>query len=133
MSPEKREGMNPEILNEHISDTLLDIHTQLRSIRSTPEVLNDVVVDSIVSKLEALENSAINAGDEAKKIMFSTLGTQFYSLRTIGIVDDRKKFESEAAHAFELLEMALLGMDGTVQKNKGKIVAAIQEEKERYT
>jgi hypothetical protein len=52
-------------------------------------------------------------------------------LHTVGIIDDRERFQREARHAFDLLEMALLCMDSTVKKNQGRIMAIKQQEREQ--
>lgn len=130
MSTEQRE-INPDILTEEMSDVLFWIREQLAGLVFTPEVLTSKITDVIEEKLERAKQTAVQMGDKVKEEILATLGIHFYSLHTIGIVDDRRKFESEAAHAFDLVDMALLCMDGMVAKNKGKIMATLAEERQR--
>lgn len=130
MNPEAPE-LNPDILNEHVSDTLFQIRSELVRLVFTPEVLTPEIVDSIEQRLDRLRDMAEKTGDKVKEEILSKLGIRFYSLHTVGIVDDRRKFESEAFHAFDILNTTLLCWDGMVAKNKGKIMTLIKEERER--
>lgn len=132
MGPEKRE-MNPEFFDEEVSDTLFQIREQFVGLGAfTPESLNKEMRDSIVEKLERLAQMAEEIGDKVKNEIYTTLSVRAYALGTIGIVDKRERFESEAVHLSQQIELILLCMDGVVAKNKGKILKSITEERDRW-
>jgi len=130
MGPEERE-INPDMLNEQMSDTLLKIREQLGAMYLSRNVLTEDIAEDISRQIGKLEEIADRIGDKIKKEVLFTLRVKIDSLHTIGIVDEPRTFERQAGNFIDLLEMVLLCTDGTVQRNKGKILNLIEGERAR--
>lgn len=112
---------------DNISDKLLEIHTQLDQIplfdRNT---INPEFIDKIQESLDKLSEEARTIGQLGKAEALKRLSLQFYLLNTKGVSDIPEKFNSESAHAFDMLEVLLLSLDGESPKNNGIILARIE-------
>lgn len=120
----------PENFEAELSDTLLDIYESLNHIqRLSVETITPEKVDEIMRQLDSLGQEAEKQGNQATQEMLSKLCVHFYLLNTVGVIDDRDKFENQAVHAIQLLEMILLSIDGSVAKNKGRILTSFEQNK----
>jgi hypothetical protein len=112
---------------DNISDKLLEIHAELEQIylfdrnSITPEF-----IDKLHESLDNLSEEARTIGQPAKAEALKKISLQFYLLNTVGISDIPEKFSSESAHAFDMLELLLLALDGESPKNNGIILNRIE-------
>lgn len=129
MSIETELAMRETFMNE-MSDALLSIHADIEiSGTLTKHSLPSEKIEAICDKLDALAERARGIMETAKAEMLVTISTIFYLLDT-GMMETPEKFNQEAAHAFQLVEVALLAMDGSVNKNQGEILKRLQRRRE---
>lgn len=122
-----------EIFLSEMADKLLSIYRDMSDLRYfTKESLNVDKVDNIQTTLVELKVMAEEAGESAKAKLLDTMELRFSILHTIGIVDDPDKFADKASGAFAVLEAILLILDGTIPKNRGKIMELIEKREEQF-
>ena len=118
-------------LAQWASRVLLAIYDELDGRGFTRETIPAEFVNQACKLFDDLESDAKRAGDVAKVEIFRRLSTAFYTLNTVGVADNQGRFEDAAGRAFELVEVVLLGMDGSSPEHKGEILRRVQESRER--
>ncbi len=115
-------------LNKTIGQELLKIHSELEGIGILmPETLTNDKTESIQKTLDELEQEANMMSQPAIAEVLSGLRVDFYTLHTIGTVDDTEKFQRQAAFIFDKLETVLLMLPST----SGEVLENIKKQRER--
>lgn len=135
-----------EAFLDKMSKELLALHERLDNMSFFMSRLQENEIDDIEASLQSLADEAASMGEGAKAEMLRRLANQFFLLNTVGYAvdfrkedhhrtpDEReatKKRAEQCAHAFAMLEMALLAMDGFVRGSRGRIMAIMRERAER--
>lgn len=119
------------IFKETMQDGLFALDKQLGGLWLQPDSLTAGEIDKICADLDVLIKEAREIDEETSAEMLEQIRWQFYSLNTIGIVEDLTRFQDAASHALGLLNVALLSLDSSTQKNKGRILDTIKARRER--
>jgi len=119
---------NEEAPINQIFRGLTDIYKRLCSIPFfSTDTITAVTISEIKDTLKVLETVAKSSGDQPKEKLLATLFLKFYRLETTGVVDDPKRFSTEASSLLDTIEAVLLMGD-----NGGEILKMIEERGSRY-
>jgi len=121
---------NPEIVNEFISQELFSIFEPLQQIgMPTVDTFSYDTIKLLCTKLEAAKKLSEQINDPIQNEILDTLFFSFDLLTTAGVIDQPHIFSEKAAHAYDLLKMALLSRKG---QHAEKVLKDIREEREQY-
>ncbi len=125
---ESTEHQRVEAFRASLSDGLLEIDSLLQNTRYfTKELFPRERIEAINATLQRLAKEAKDVGESSKARMLESIDIAFYGLLTVGIADDKDRFEQEAFRASSMIEVAVLALDDLSSKNKGKALRARQE------
>ncbi len=109
--------VSSEILEAHrqkTSSELLRLHTELDAIGYlVPQTLTAEKSKAIQDTLSGLAKEAEDMDQKPMAEVLRQLEIQFYSLQTIGTIDNLDKFQMEAGYALDKLETVLLMIPST--------------------
>ena len=124
--------INAEILEgfrQKFSSELLRIHGELDGLSFfTPEILTDEKTKVIEATVDSLTKEAKAMGQLPIAEILADLEISFYSLHTIGTVDNLDKFQTLAGHILDKIETILLMIPSTSEA----VLKSIHERQAKY-